>query len=136
MASDDSEDLRAFLLDHVSSFEELEALLLLMRVAPGQRTVSEVAAALGLTEEMAQTALDGLLAASPVLERTAGAGQQAAYRYSRANEHAELLLRLKRTYDEQRLTVVAIMSSNALERLRGAAARRLADAFRLNNSKK
>jgi predicted transcriptional regulator len=136
LASDDTEALRAFLRENVSTFEELETLLFFVRAAPGPRTVSEVAAALHMSEEMAQTALDGLLVASSVLERTAIAGQKPGYRYAPAAELQEVLSKLERAYDEHRLTIVQIMSSNALERVRSSAARRLADAFRLERRKK
>jgi hypothetical protein len=136
LASEDTEELRAFLRENVSTFEELETLLFFMRAAPGQRTVSEVAAALRMPEEMAQTALDGLLAASSVLERTSRDGQSVAFSFAPPAELQEVLGKLERAYDEQRLDIVRIMSSNALERVRSSAARRLADAFRLERSKK
>jgi hypothetical protein len=85
---------------------------------------------------MAQSAVDGLLASSTLLERTSGAGQQASYRYAAPLELQGLLSRLEQAYQEQRLAIVQIMSSNALERMRSAAARRLADAFRLEIGKK
>lgn len=136
MASDQIEELRAFLRDNVSTFEELETLLFLMRAPPSPHTVADVAGALGMTKEMAQDALDGLLAASVGLERASAPGEAPAYRYAPPHEQQELLNRLKRTYDEQRFTIVQIMSSNAVERVRSLAARRLADAFRLERSKK
>jgi hypothetical protein len=47
-----------------------------------------------------------------------------------------LVAELERAYSEQRLAIIQAMSANAFERVRGAAAQRLADAFRLEKSKK
>ncbi|HVY25746.1 MAG TPA: hypothetical protein VHB79_04315 [Polyangiaceae bacterium] len=136
MTSDETDELRAFLLDHVSGFEELEALLFFVR-APGRVWSStDVALSLRLPEEMVESALDALAAGGVVLERTTGSGGARVYRFIASEGTLQLLEKLRRAYDEERIIVMQIMTSNAMERVRSAAARRLADAFRLERGKK
>jgi hypothetical protein len=136
LTSDELEELRVFLRDYVSGFEELEALLFFMRAPRRAWSSAEVAAAINLQEDLVQGALDALVAANGILERTSQAGSDQVFRYSPPAELNPLLAKLQRTYDEQRLRIVQIMSANAMERVRSSAARRLADAFRLERTKK
>lgn len=136
MTSDEFEELRVFLRDHVSSFEELEALLFFMRAPRRPWSCADVALAIRLQDDLVQSALEALVAADGILERTAQAGKDQAFRYSPPAELDPVLAKLQRAYDEQRLRIVQIMSSNAMDRVRSSAARRLADAFRLERNKK
>jgi hypothetical protein len=135
LTSDELNELRVFLRDHVSSFEELEALFFFMRAPRRAWSCADVAVAINLPEDLVQGALETLVAANGILERTSRAGSP-AFRYAPPPELTPLLASLQRAYDEQRLRIVQIMSSNAMERVRSSAARRLADAFRLDRSKK
>jgi hypothetical protein len=106
LSTQPSDQLRAFLREYVSSYEELEALLLLVRHA--ERAFSDS-------------------------ER----GGAAYYQFApKTVQLAELSRELLQLHTEQRLTLVQMMSANALERVRAAAMRRLADAFRLERPKK
>jgi hypothetical protein len=131
-----SVELQEFLRDCVASYEELETLLLLARDPTTSWSAGEVADALKVPLEVAETALsklatlDGLVAARPV------AGTQRVAYTPRTAELAALVAELIDTYAKQRLTVVQLMSANAMARMRGAAARRLADAFRIERGKK
>jgi hypothetical protein len=136
LTSDEFEELRAFLRDHVSSFEELEALLFFMRAPRRPWLSSDVAVAINLQDDLVQGALETLAAVDGILERTSEAGEEHAFRYSPPAELGPVLSKLQQAYDEQRLRIVQIMSSNAMERVRSSAARRLADAFRLERGKK
>lgn len=136
LTSDEFEELRVFLRDHVSSFEELEALLFFMRSPLQPWSCADVAVAIKLPDDLVQNALEALVVANGILERRAPAGQEQVFLYSPPAALGPILSKLQRAYDEQRLRIVQIMSSNAMERVRNSAARRLADAFRLDRSKK
>jgi hypothetical protein len=133
LSSNDTEELREFLREHVTSFEELEALVYLLRARDRAATCHELAEALHVAEELAEAALAGLTGALVVRE---GVGSSAIYRLPRGGALEASLKRLQTAYDEQRLTIVQIMTANSMARMRSAAARRLADAFRLERGKK
>jgi predicted transcriptional regulator len=130
-----TERLRAFLRDHVSSYEALEVLLLLARDAQRPRNEADLAAKMNVAVEAISQALDGLHQ-SGLLELSQVSGST-SYRYA---PHSELLSdsvdELRRVYAEHPLAIVQIMTANALDRMRSSAARRLADAFRLERPKK
>jgi hypothetical protein len=128
--------LRVFLRDHVSSFEELEVLLFFVRAPRRTWSVAELAAALNLSSEVVESALGQLASASAPITATSGGTTSVTHRYMPNVEEERLLDGLRRAYDEQRLTILQLMSANAMERVRSMAARRLADAFRLDRSKK
>lgn len=131
-----SDQLRAFLRDYVSSYEELEALLLLVRQAERALSDREVAAALNVGADAISPALERLASLEGLLSVTERAGV-AYYRFlPKTVQLAELSHELLKLHTEQRLTLVQMMSANALERVRAAAMRRLADAFRLERPKK
>jgi DNA-binding GntR family transcriptional regulator len=130
------DQLRAFLREHVSSYEELEALLLLVR-QPGQAlTESEVATALNVGTDAITPALERLASLEGLLSVTERAGLVYYQFAPKTAQLAELSRKLLQLHAEQRLTLVQMMSANALERVRGAAMRRLADAFKLERPKK
>lgn len=129
------ERLRHFLRDHVSGYEELETLLLVASEEARDWTDSEVAALLNAPIEPIAAALESLCSAG-ILE-SLRRRHLIAYRYApRTQMLREDVLELQRAYSEERLTVMQLMSGNALERVRTATLRRFADAFRLNGNKK
>ena len=136
MNSDPAELLRDFLRDNVSSYEELEALLFLARNPAQEWSAQEVADALKVSADSTAEALEALTAGGQVV----GAQQRASsvvYRYAPSDDSIEQrVVDLKQAYEAQRLSVVMMMSENAVDRVRKAAMRRLADAFRLETGKK
>jgi hypothetical protein len=135
LTDEQSERLRHFLRDHVSGYEELETLLLVAREPARDWTATEVATLLNVPVESIASALESLLSAG-ILDRVQHR-HPPAYRYApRTDSLREEVLELQRAYSEERLTVMQMMSANALERVRTAALRRFADAFRLEGSKK
>lgn len=135
MITEQSERVRRFLRDHVSGYEELEALLFVAREADRDWTDSEVATSLNAPVEPISSAMSSLLVSGLVELRQRG--ERTAYRYQpKTDILRELVVELQRVYSEQRLTVMQMMSANALERVRTAARQRFADAFRLEGSKK
>jgi len=135
LTNEELDELRAFLRSNISSFEELEALMLLMGTPQQPWSVREVAAALNFPEESVEAALDAL-SSNDLLQRASGRDQSAVYRFQSPERSGTVLAKLQQAYGEQRLTIFQIMNANALERVRSSAARRLADAFRLDRSKK
>lgn len=136
MSEVSSEQLREFLRDHVSSFEQLQALLLLAKDARRAWSPEEVAASTGVPLEQMENALDEL-AQSGHLLAASSQGRTRLYSYAPVGSSTpELVSQLARAYEEQLLAIVRMMSDNALERVRSTAARRLAEAFRLDREKK
>jgi hypothetical protein len=133
LATDENDDLRAFLRDNVSSFEELETLLFFARAPRRRWKVRDVSVSLRLTDELTRDALNAL---PGTLIARDSSGTETTYFYAPARDLELLVERLRSAYEEQRLAVVQIMTANAMERMRSSAARRLADAFRLDRSKK
>lgn len=136
MASSPSEFLQAFLHDSISSYEELEALLLLVREGDRSWTDGELAEALKVHVEAISPALDQLASIEGLLEMHDQAGHRRFQYAPKSKMLRQVVEELAVAYAEQRLAIVQIMSANALNRVRGAAMRRLADAFRIERPKK
>jgi hypothetical protein len=135
LPEDPSPTLREFLREFVSSYEELEVLLLLARGARPW-SAAELAEALSARDDVIAAAAESLVQTGRLVESTTVGGQR---RFAFAPHSAELRERvaeLDRAYVERRLAIVQIMSANAVERMRGAAIRRFADSFRLERPKK
>lgn len=130
------EQLQDFLRDNVSSFEELEILLLLVRAPRRAWSTAEVAVSVGLPEELVARALDTLASSSRLVERATNTGSPQLYRLVAPDDAQTVLEKLRRVYDEQRVSIMRIMTANALARVRSSAAQRLADALRLDRGKK
>ncbi|HYP89930.1 MAG TPA: hypothetical protein VEQ59_17295 [Polyangiaceae bacterium] len=127
MSSSSPENLRLFLQMFVSSYEELEVLLFFARGVRQSWTANELAAALRKPAEPVATALSQL-AARGLLESEART--ELAYRYAVTNDELRLrIAELDRAYEHERLSVVQMMSDNALERIRRSAIRGMSDAF-------
>lgn len=136
LTRDELEELRVFLSEHVSGFEELEVLLFFVRVPRQAWSLTEVAGALNLSAELVEAALGQLTTAGAPITASTDPKTGTTFRYAPSVQTERLLEGLPRAYEEQRLAVLQIMSSNAMDRVRSMAARRLADAFRLDRSKK
>ena len=136
MISESGEPLRQFLHDSVKSFEELEALLFLARHEGQEFSAEQVASALNAAAETLDEALEELASVGELVKMT----QRAAvplYRYAPRDETTrQHVTELEAAYSDRRMSVVQMLSANALERVRRAAMRRLADAFRLERGKK
>jgi hypothetical protein len=132
LTSDEAEELKAFLRDNVSGFEELETLLFFVRAPRRAWTCADVAAPLKASEELVEGALKSLTQMVVIAEEKG----PSSYRYAPPAGLEPLLERLLKAYDEQRLTVVQMMTANAIERVRSSAAHRLADAFRVRGRKR
>ncbi len=134
LTNEDTEPLRAFLREHVSSFEELETLLHLARAPERSWTSLDIATSLKLPQEAIEGALGTL--SERLIARDGSGAAGPTYRYAACSELKPQVEHLRRAYDEQRLMIMQFLSSNALERVRSSAARHLADAFRLERRRK
>lgn len=131
-----SEFLQAFLHDSISSYEELEALLLLVRESERSFSDRELAEALKVDVAYITPALDQLASVEGLLEVEDQAGQRRLRYAPKSKLLRQVVEELATAYVEQRLAIVQLMSANALDRVRGAAIRRLANAFRIERPKK
>jgi predicted transcriptional regulator len=96
----------------------------------------EIAESLNVTVDSIGTALDDLLAVGNLVQTDQQSGRK-TFRYAPGNDFIrDQVACLQRAYAEERMAVVQVMTANAMERVRSSAARRLADAFRFERSKK
>jgi len=121
------EAVRAFLRDYIDSFESLEVLLLLYRERTAW-TADELSRRFKIRAPVIDDALASLVRAR--LVNTTEQNVLTSYRY--ANEDSvrdALVASLERTYRDEPIQVMQLMSANAIERLRSGAIRAFADAF-------
>lgn len=127
------EDVRALLHEHIESYEQLEILLLLHRERYENWTPQGVTTRLRLPAELIRSALTGLKA-SGLVEATGADPARFAYRPASSGLDAAVG-RLAREYSERPISIIKLMSANAIERLRSAALHTFADAFVLKKDK-
>ena len=135
MVDDPSPQLRELLRDFVSSYEELEVLLLLAR-EERDWSIPELAEALRAPYDVIEAAAESLVEVRGLVETVTRAGQRRFVFAPENDERRALVAELGEAYLERRLAIVQIMSANAVARVRGAAIRRFADSFRLDRPKK
>lgn len=127
--------VRDLLSERVATFEQLE-ILLLLRTHPGRTwTARELAREVKLHEEAVVEALAALVNGT-LVRRQEGSGKPLFSYLPTSSELERACDALAEAYEQQRLDVMNFMSTKAIERVRGAAARRLADAFRFRSSDK
>jgi hypothetical protein len=128
--------LAEFMRDHVSTYEELDALLFLARSPTRAWSCAEMAESLNVPVDSIETAVDALLVVGNLVETDQQSGRK-MFRYAPGNDFIRnQVAHLQRAYAEERMDVVQVMTANAMERVRSSAARRLAEAFRFERSKK
>jgi predicted transcriptional regulator len=128
--------LAAFMRDHVSTYEELDTLLFLASSPARAWSCEEIAESLNVTVDSIETALDALLVVGNLVQTEQQSGRS-TFRYAPGSDFVrDQVAHLQRAYAEERMDVVQVMTANAMERVRSSAARRLADAFRFERSKK
>lgn len=130
-----SEDVRAFLRDHVETYEKLEVLLLLADHRETRWSTDSAAARLKLTPVSAQQALEGLVASHILDVRDEEGGRVFQYRpVSPMIE--ETVHRLLDAQESRRLDIIRLMSANAIARIRNSAIDTFASAFLLRGRNK
>ena len=132
--SDFPAEARAWLFDHIQTYEHLEIMLLAHKQRDRDWTADSVGVALKLpTTSAAEVLAD--LTASGLLERRETTSPVFRYRpASRGHEH--VVDCLVRSYEEDRLNVIKLMTANALDRVRTGAMRAFADAFVVGRKRK
>jgi len=129
--ADIPEAVRALLSDRIHTYEQLETVVLLFRRSDQQWTAAMVSDELRLSTEAAREALQGL-AAQSVLRVTSEAS---TLRYVWEPDLQPVVDNLIRIYDENRLELMSIMTTNAIERMRTGALRAFANAFLLGGKR-
>jgi DNA-binding IclR family transcriptional regulator len=124
--------VRAFLRDHVESYEQLELLFLLRQEHAREWTAVQFAERTGLPADEIDTALAALQRAGCVGERATGTG---AVRYAPCDARlAATIDELALANEQNRLAIIKLMSANAIERVRNAT-QEFADAFVIGRKK-
>lgn len=127
-----SDRVRAFLRDKIHNYEQLDVLLFLHARHQQSCSAPEVAAALHIADELVATALSELVNRGLVEIPESAA---ARYRLGFGDELRRLVDLVAQAHSEHYVLVVRLMSANAIERMRGAAGRAFADAFRIGREK-
>lgn len=130
-----SESLQAFLHTSICSYDELEALLLLARERHRGWTDHELAEELKVHVDAITPAVDQLASVEGLLEVVNLTGQRQFQYAPKCALLDQVVEELATAYVEQRLAIVQLMSANALDRVRGAAIRNLANALRAQRPK-
>jgi hypothetical protein len=121
------ENVRAFLREHVASYEQLEVLLFLHTYPEQTWSPAAVAAELHIADDLATSALDELSRRSIV--DASGQQRHARYRLGSDDKLRQLVDLVARAYADNHLDMVRLMSANAIERIRATVARAFIDAF-------
>lgn len=133
MAVDDlPERIRAFLFDHIHSFEELEMVALMQRDPALRWTEERMAEALRISPASTRDALKALVNRGMV--RTIP--ERETIVYAPSEEHQRELAELAALYAARRLEIVMQMSANSIERMRTGAMRTFADCFFVGRNRK
>jgi hypothetical protein len=123
----DQSALADLLTEYVSTFEELEVVLVLARDAERSQSASDIAKAAGLSDVATRAALDRLLALG-LLSRQPRRGYLINRRRPAVVAGVAALVRACET---DRVAILAQLSTNALGRVRRAAARSFSKSRKL-----
>lgn len=131
------ENVRSFIASHIDSILQLEVLLLLQAQSHREWTSADVAQELRIdaawaSGQMAELAAADLLAASSMSSpSSAPSGTPPAYRYAPRTPELDAAVKgLAREYAERRVTVIGMIFSKPLDKIRN-----FADAFRIRKEK-
>lgn len=127
-------EVKSFLRGWITSYEQLQTLLLFRQRRDESLSTSFVAQTLHVSETAAAEALEHLcrvtLVEAQVTDGTPG------FKYAPGSIHLrDLADQLADAWEQHQLVVMNLMSSNALERVRTGALRTFADAFILGKKK-
>jgi hypothetical protein len=129
-----SENAKALLRDHIESFEQLEILLLLHRKRSDILDPDAVAMELKLDSDTVTEALVHLCRARLAV-RVEDAGRRFRYGPDRPGMD-DAVGNIAGSYDENRLEVINLMNTNAIDRVRTSAMRAFANSFLLGGGGK
>ncbi len=127
-----SSEVRRFLYERVSTYEQLEVLIWLAEHPEGAK-LDVIESMLGASGVVAEEALTGLIEAGLVTRST----RDGTYHYQPADPELDSLTKqLIRTYRASRFAVVKAMTDNSLQRLRGSTLHTFAECFLIGGPKK
>lgn len=129
-----SDDVRAFLREHIETYEELQLLLLLHSEGSSTWTADLLAGRLSLADDALSESL-GALQTRHLVERLL-VGAEERYQLPAEIARNESLRRLATLYASHTIEIIKLMSSNSIDRIRTAALRSFADAFLFRKDKK
>lgn len=128
------DDVRALLRERIGSYEQLEILLLLHKERSGL-TAEALSSRLQIAPPLTASTLAELQARG--LVRPQAAASEARYLYEAATPTLDAAVsRLARAHAEHPISIIKLMSANAIQRVRIGAARTFADAFILRKDKR
>lgn len=122
--------LQALLAEAVDSFEKLELVLYLDHVDAVPMPARDLAAEIGVREDIALEALGGLLRTGVLNKHDSG------WSLHRRGRWSEQLVDLARVAESDRTALLKFLTARAMDRVRTEAARVFADAFILRPKKK
>ena len=125
------ETIKAFLFERIHTHEELEVVVLLARAGAQRWTEAAIAEELKIVVSLVTDALKALSNRDIVYALTENA--TASWHINPACEAR--LRELVALYDQQRLEIVMLMSTNAIDRVRTGAMRTFADCFFLGRKR-
>lgn len=129
-----SEDAKALLRDHIESFEQLEILLLLHRRRSDTLDSDAVALDLKLDPDIVSESLVHLSRARLAVRVE---GRPRLFRYGPDRPGLDAAVsNLAESYDDNRLEVINLMNTNAIDRVRTSAMRAFANSFLLGGGGK
>jgi hypothetical protein len=127
-----SAEVRAFLLEHVHSYEQLEALILMQQHPALDWTADSLGERLRISTESAGEALHQMWTRL-LLDCTSGSPLRYRLRSADVRSAVQSIADL---YTQNRLAVIGLMNANAIERVRTGAMRDFANAFVFGQRKK
>jgi len=129
--SENDEELSQFLFEHVETHEQLQTLLLLHKEPANLQTAEAISAALNVPLAVVLTALKQLCQQGLVQQD----GAQ-GFRYAAKDETLKAgVERLVEAYDQNWSTVLRLLSTNAIRRIRTSVIGTFSDAFVLKGRK-
>ena len=130
---EEPKSLKELLFETVETFEELEVLVWFHDRGEGSLgRATLIAQQTVAPEEAAEAALACLATRGILSASSADAGQ---FLYVPSSEAREAVDRIVREYRENPVQVMGLMTANAIDRVRTAAARTFAESFRLRQPK-
>jgi DNA-binding transcriptional ArsR family regulator len=129
-----SDDVRAFLREHIESYEQLEVLLLLQRESLHPWTADSLGVRLHVAPSVLGEALISLRGRR-LVESSFDGGEE-HYRLAADVAGNETLGRVATLYASHAVEIIKLMSAHSIERIRTAALRAFADAFVFRKDKR
>jgi len=128
-------EIQEFLRTTIQSLEQLEVLIAIQRQPKKAWTPEDVAAVVGLPVGIMEESLDGLIAAGLARHLSSASGSPTYCYEPRTPSMGRAVAGLARAYASNRLDIMRLMSTLAIERVRSEAANLFADAFIIQRKK-